>query len=120
MLERACRHFLPNVFCSSAGIALPFQDENSFIFRRRLVSGGCSDPVLHSIRPILGALITHRLASARHVRTFRFTPFPVGRFYVSCSSHPLTQPYMPRWALSNYHAFSPSQRFIIPFPRRNF
>ena len=89
MLERACRHFLPNVFCSSAGIALPFQDENSFIFRRRLVSGGCSDPVLHSIRPILGALITHRLASARRIRTFRFTPFPVSRFYLSCSSHPL-------------------------------
>src|SRR5579863_3193820 len=46
------------------------QDENSFIFRRRLESGGCSDPVLHSIRPISGALITHRLASARRIRTF--------------------------------------------------
>ena len=52
-----------------------FSSEHSFTFRRRLESWGCSDPVLllHSIRSILGALITHRLASARRIRTFHIT-----------------------------------------------
>lgn len=126
LLFAAARTRVPSLpiqrLCSSPGIAHPFQDENSFLFRRRLESGGCRDPVLYSLRPSLGGFNYPDTDSPPSVAFDSYVsrhPFLGVFVYLVLPTH-LHGLTRLRGPFQIYCVLSPSQHFITPCsaPRR--